>query len=316
MAYDSLMVFTGNANPRLAADVAKRLNISLGRCTVGRFSDGESSVELLENVRGKDVFILQPTCAPANDNLMELVILADALKRASAGRITAAVPYFGYARQDRRPRSARVPIAAKVVANMLQASGVQRVLTVDLHADQIQGFFDIPVDNIYATPILLGDIWKQRHDDLLVVSPDVGGVLRARAAAKRLETDLAIIDKRRPKANVSEVMHIIGDVEGRSCVIMDDIVDTAGTLCKAARALKEHGAKKVMAYCTHPVLSGSAVARIAESDLDEVVVTDTIPLRDDALACERIRVVSISGLLAETIIRISNEESVSSLFME
>jgi ribose-phosphate pyrophosphokinase len=316
MAYDSLMVFTGNANPRLAADVAKRLNISLGRCSVGRFSDGESNVELLENVRGKDVFILQPTCAPTNDNLMELIILADALKRASAGRITAAVPYYGYARQDRRSRSARVPIAAKVVANMLQAVGVQRVLTVDLHADQIQGFFDIPVDNIYATPILLGDIWKQRHDDLLVVSPDVGGVLRARAAAKRLETDLAIIDKRRPRANVSEVMHIIGDVDGRSCVIMDDIVDTAGTLVKAARALKEHGAKKVMAYCTHPVLSGSAVARIAESDLDELVVTDTIPLREDAQACERIRVVSIAGLLAETIIRISNEESVSSLFME
>jgi ribose-phosphate pyrophosphokinase len=316
MAYDSLMVFTGNANPKLASDVAKRLSISLGRCTVGRFSDGESNVELLENVRGKDVFILQPTCAPANDNLMELSILADALKRASAGRITAAVPYFGYARQDRRPRSARVPIAAKVVANMMQAAGVQRLLTVDLHADQIQGFFDIPVDNIYATPILLGDIWRQRHDDLMVVSPDVGGVLRARAAAKRLETDLAIIDKRRPRANVSEVMHIIGDVEGRSCVIMDDIVDTAGTLCKAARALKEHGAKKVMSYCTHPVLSGSAVARIAESDLDEVVVTDTIPLREDALACDRIRVVSIAGLLAETIIRISNEESVSSLFME
>lgn len=316
MAYDSLMVFTGNANPKLASDVAKRLNISLGRATVGRFSDGECNVELLENVRGKDVFILQPTCAPANDNLMELVILADALKRASAGRITAAVPYYGYARQDRRPRSARVPIAAKVVANMLQAVGVQRVLTVDLHADQIQGFFDIPVDNIYATPILLGDIWKQRHDDLLVVSPDVGGVLRARAAAKRLETDLAIIDKRRPKANIAEVMHIIGDVEGRSCVIMDDIVDTAGTLVKAARALKEHGAKKVMAYCTHPVLSGSAVARIEESDLDELVVTDTIPLREDALACNKIRVVTIAGLLAETIIRISNEESVSSLFME
>jgi ribose-phosphate pyrophosphokinase len=316
MAYDSLMVFTGNANPKLAAEVAKRLNISLGRATVARFSDGESSVELLENVRGKDVFILQPTCAPANDNLMELVILADALKRASAGRITAAVPYFGYARQDRRPRSARVPIAAKVVANMLQASGVQRLLTVDLHADQIQGFFDIPVDNIYATPILLGDIWKQRHDDLMVVSPDVGGVLRARAAAKRLETDLAIIDKRRPRANVSEVMHIIGDVEGRSCVIMDDIVDTAGTLVKAARALKEHGAKKVMAYCTHAVLSGSAIPRIAESDLDELVITDTIPLREEALACDRIRVVPIAGLLAETIIRISNEESVSSLFME
>ncbi|MCX7896806.1 MAG: ribose-phosphate pyrophosphokinase [Rhodocyclaceae bacterium] len=316
MAYDNLMVFTGNANPKLAADVAKRLNISLGRATVGRFSDGESMVEILENVRGKDVFILQPTCAPANDNLMELVILADALKRASAGRITAAVPYYGYARQDRRPRSARVPIAAKVVANMLQAVGVQRVLTVDLHADQIQGFFDIPVDNIYATPILLGDIWKQRHEDLLVVSPDVGGVLRARAAAKRLETDLAIIDKRRPRANVAEVMHIIGEVEGRTCVIMDDIVDTAGTLTKAARALKEHGAKKVMAYCTHPVLSGNAVARIEESELDELVVTDTIPLRDDALASKKIRVVTIAGLLAETIIRISNEESVSSLFME
>jgi ribose-phosphate pyrophosphokinase len=316
MAYDSLMVFTGNANPKLAADVAKRLSISIGRCTVGRFSDGESNVEILENVRGKDVFILQPTCAPANDNLMELIILADALKRASAGRITAAVPYFGYARQDRRPRSARVPIAAKVVANMLQAAGVQRLLTVDLHADQIQGFFDIPVDNIYATPILLGDIWKQRHDDLMVVSPDVGGVLRARAAAKRLETDLAIIDKRRPRANVSEVMHIIGDVEGRSCVIMDDIVDTAGTLCKAARALKEHGAKRVMAYCTHPVLSGGAIPRIAASDLDEVVITDTIPLSPEALSCDRIRVVSIAGLLAETIIRISNEESVSSLFME
>jgi ribose-phosphate pyrophosphokinase len=300
----------------LAADVAKRLSISIGRCTVGRFSDGESNVEILENVRGKDVFILQPTCAPANDNLMELIILADALKRASAGRITAAVPYFGYARQDRRPRSARVPIAAKVVANMLQAAGVQRLLTVDLHADQIQGFFDIPVDNIYATPILLGDIWKQRHDDLMVVSPDVGGVLRARAAAKRLETDLAIIDKRRPRANVSEVMHIIGDVEGRSCVIMDDIVDTAGTLCKAARALKEHGAKRVMAYCTHPVLSGGAIPRIAASDLDEVVITDTIPLSPEALSCDRIRVVSIAGLLAETIIRISNEESVSSLFME
>ena len=316
MAYDSMMVFTGNANPRLAADVVKRLNISLGRAAVGRFSDGETSVELLENVRGKDVFILQPTCAPTNDNLMEVIILADALKRSSAGRITAAIPYFGYARQDRRPRSARVPIAAKVVANMLQAVGVQRVLTVDLHADQIQGFFDIPVDNIYSTPILLGDIWRQRHDGLMVVSPDVGGVLRARAAAKLLEADLAIIDKRRPKANVSEVMHIIGDVEGRSCVIMDDIVDTAGTLCKAAQALKKHGAARVVAYCTHPVLSGNAIARIEESELDEVVVTDTIPLREAASNCSRIRVVSISTLLAETMLRISNEESVSSLFVE
>jgi ribose-phosphate pyrophosphokinase len=316
MAYDSLMVFTGNANPKLAADVVRRLNISLGRAAVGRFSDGETSVEILENVRGKDVFILQPTCAPTNDNLMELVILADALKRSSAGRITAAIPYFGYARQDRRPRSARVPIAAKVVANMLQAAGVQRLMTVDLHADQIQGFFDIPVDNIYAAPILLGDIWKQSHPDLLVVSPDVGGVVRARAIAKRLESDLAIIDKRRPRANVSEVMNIIGDVDGRTCVIMDDIVDTAGTLCKAAHALKQHGAKRVLAYCTHAVLSGSAISRIKESDLDELVVTDTIPLREDAKACNRIRVVPIAHLLAETMLRISNEESVSSLFMD
>ncbi|MBU0750919.1 MAG: ribose-phosphate pyrophosphokinase [Gammaproteobacteria bacterium] len=316
MAYDSLMVFTGNANPKLAADVVRRLNISLGRAAVGRFSDGETSVEILENVRGKDVFILQSTCAPTNDNLMELVILADALKRSSAGRITAAIPYFGYARQDRRPRSARVPIAAKVVANMLQAAGVQRLLTVDLHADQIQGFFDIPVDNIYAAPILLGDIWRQSHPDLLVVSPDVGGVVRARAIAKRLESDLAIIDKRRPRANVSEVMNIIGDVDGRTCVIMDDIVDTAGTLCKAAQALKQHGAKRVLAYCTHAVLSGSAISRIQESELDELVVTDTIPLREEAKACNRIRVVPIAHLLAETMLRISNEESVSSLFME
>ena len=316
MAYDSLMVFTGNANPKLAADVVKRLSISLGRATVGRFSDGEVNVEILENVRGKDVFILQSTCQPTNDNLMELLIMVDALKRASAGRVTAVIPYLGYARQDRRPRSARVAITAKVVANMLQAVGVQRMLTVDLHADQIQGFFDIPVDNIYAGPILLGDIWKQRHEDLLVVSPDIGGVVRARALAKHLESDLAIIDKRRPKANVSEVMNIIGEVDERTCVIMDDMVDTAGTLCKAAQALKEKGAKKVLAYCTHPVLSGAAVSRIADSQLDELVVTDTIPLREAALACPRIRQVSIGGLLAETMLRISNEESVSSLFME
>jgi len=316
MAYDSLMVFTGNANPKLAADVVKRLSISLGRAMVGRFSDGEVSVEIMENVRGKDVFILQSTCHPTNDNLMELLIMVDALKRASAGRVTAVIPYLGYARQDRRPRSARVAITAKVVANMLQAAGVQRMLTVDLHADQIQGFFDIPVDNIYAGPILLGDIWKQRHDDLLVVSPDIGGVVRARALAKHLESDLAIIDKRRPRANVSEVMNIIGEVNGRSCVIMDDMVDTAGTLCKAAQALKERGAKKVLAYCTHPVLSGAAISRISESDLDELVVTDTIPLREEARACPRIRQVSIGGLLAETMLRISNEESVSSLFME
>lgn len=316
MASGSLMVFTGNANPKLAADVVRRLGRSLGSATVGRFSDGEVNVELLENVRGKDVFVLQPTCVPTNDNIMELMIMVDALKRASAGRITAAIPYFGYARQDRRPRSARVPITAKVVANMLQAVGVQRVLTVDLHADQIQGFFDIPVDNIYAAPVLLDDLEQQKIGDLLVVSPDVGGVVRARAFAKRLECDLAIIDKRRPKANVSEVMNIIGEVDGRTCVIMDDIVDTAGTLVKAAQALKENGAKRVMAYCTHAVLSGPAISRINESDLDELVVTDTIPLSDEARACKRIRTVSIAELLADTILRISNEESVSSLFSE
>ncbi len=316
MSYDSLMVFTGNANPKLAADVVKRLHISLGRANVGRFSDGEVNVEILEHVRGQDVFILQSTCQPTNDNLMELMVMVDALKRASAGRITAAIPYFGYARQDRRTRSARVAITAKVVANMLQAVGVQRLLTVDLHADQIQGFFDIPVDNIYAAPILLGDIWKQQHDNLLVVSPDVGGVVRARALAKRLDSDLAIIDKRRPKANVSEVMNIIGDVAGRTCVIMDDMVDTAGTLCKAAQALKEQGAVKVLAYCTHAVLSGSAVARIAQSEIDELVVTDTIPLSPEAAACARIRQISIAELMAETMLRISNESSVSSLFMD
>ena len=288
MPHGSLMVFTGNANPKLGADVTRRLGISLGSATVGRFSDGEVNVELLENVRGKDVFVLQPTCSPTNDNLMELLVLVDALKRASAGRITAAIPYFGYARQDRRPRSARVPITAKVVANMLQAVGVQRLLTMDLHADQIQGFFDIAVDNVYAAPVLLADLDKQKYDDLLVVSPDVGGVVRARAFAKRMECDLAIIDKRRPKANVSEVMNIIGEVEGRTCVIMDDIVDTAGTLCKAAAALKKHGAKRVLSYCTHAVLSGAAVSRINESELDELVVTDTIPLRDDAKACPRL----------------------------
>ena len=316
MPHGSLMVFTGNANPKLGADVTRRLGISLGSATVGRFSDGEVNVELLENVRGKDVFVLQPTCSPTNDNLMELLVLVDALKRASAGRITAAIPYFGYARQDRRPRSARVPITAKVVANMLQAVGVQRLLTMDLHADQIQGFFDIAVDNVYAAPVLLADLDKQKYDDLLVVSPDVGGVVRARAFAKRMECDLAIIDKRRPKANVSEVMNIIGEVEGRTCVIMDDIVDTAGTLCKAAAALKEHGAKRVLSYCTHAVLSGAAVSRINDSALDELVVTDTIPLREDAKACNRIRQVSVASLLADTILRISNEESLSSLFME
>ena len=316
MAYDSLMVFTGNANPKLAADVVKRLNISLGRADVGRFSDGEITVEIQEHVRGKDVFILQSTCAPTNENLMELLIMVDALKRASAARITAAIPYFGYARQDRRVRSARVPIAAKLVADLLAAAGVHRVLTMDLHAEQIQGFFNIPVDNIYSLPIMLADVWKQHFDDLLVVSPDVGGVVRARALAKRLECDLAIIDKRRPKANVAEVMNIIGEVEGRTCVIMDDMVDTAGTLCKAASALKAHGAKRVLAYCVHPVLSGPAVERINASDIDELVVTDTIPLREDARNCSRIRQLSVADVMAETIRRISNEDSVSSLFIE
>ncbi len=316
MAYENLVVFTGNANPLLAHNVVKRLNIPIGHAVVGKFSDGEVMVEILENVRGKDVFVLQSTCMPTNDNLMELLVMVDALRRASAGRITAAMPYYGYARQDRRPSSARVAISAKLVANMLAAVGVDRVLTMDLHADQIQGFFDVPVDNIYAAPVLLGDVWKHNYENLVVVSPDVGGVVRARALAKRLESDLAIIDKRRPRPNVSEVMNIIGEVEGRTCVIMDDIVDTANTLCRASDALKEHGATRVLAYCTHAVLSGSAVQRIAESSLDEVVVTDTIPLRGDAQGCKKIRVLSVAGLLAETILRISNEDSVSSLFME
>ena len=316
MAYDSLMVFTGNANPKLAEEVVKHLNIPLGRATVGRFSDGEVMVELLENVRGKDTFVLQSTCTPTNDNLMEVLLMVDALKRSSAGRITAAVPYLGYARQDRRPRSARVAISAKVVANMLQAVGVDRLLTMDLHSDQIQGFFDIPVDNVYSAPILLGDIWKRDYQDLVVVSPDVGGVVRARALAKRLESDLAIIDKRRPRPNVATVMNIIGEVSGRTCIIMDDMVDTANTLCEAANALKEKGAAKVLAYCTHPVLSGKALERIESSALDEVVVTNTIPLREDAKRCARIRQLSIAELLAETMRRISNEDSVSSLFMD
>ena len=316
MAYDSLMVFTGNANPRLAADIAKRLNISLGRASVGRFSDGEATVEIHEHVRGKDVFILQPTCTPANENLMELLVMVDALKRASAARITAVIPYFGYSRQDRRVRSARVSIAAKLVADLLTAAGVHRVLTMDLHAEQIQGFFNIPVDNIYSLPIMLADVWKKHYKNLMVVSPDVGGVVRARALAKRLECELAIIDKRRPKANVSEVMNIIGEVEGRNCVLMDDMVDTAGTLCKAAAALKDHGAKRVLAYCVHPVLSGGAVNRINESVIDELVVADTIPLSQEAQLSPRIRQLSVADVLAETIRRISNEDSVSSLFIE
>lgn len=316
MAYDSLMVFTGNAHPKLAEDVVRHLNISMGRATVGRFSDGEVNVEIMENVRGKDVFVLQSTCAPTNDSLMEIMLMVDSLRRASAGRITAAIPYLGYSRQDRRVRSARVPITARVVADMLTVVGVNRVLTMDLHSDQIQGFFDIPVDNIYSTPILMGDIWKRNYDNLMVVSPDVGGVVRARAVAKRLECELAIIDKRRPKPNVAKVMNIIGDVKDRTCLIMDDMVDTANTLCEAANALKEHGARHVVAYCTHPVLSGSAVERVSNSALDELVVTDTIPLREDAKACPRIRQLSVANLMAETIRRISDEDSVSSLFSE
>jgi ribose-phosphate pyrophosphokinase len=310
------MVFTGNAIRELAENVVSHLNIHLGRAKVGRFSDGEVMVEVLENVRGKDVFVLQSICAPTNDNLMELLVIVDALKRASASRVTAAIPYMGYARQDRRPSSARVPITAKVVANMMTGAGVDRLLTMDLHSEQIQGFFDIPVDNIYSGPILLGDVWKHDYKNLVVVSPDVGGVVRARALAKRLEADLAIIDKRRPRPNVATVMNIIGEVEGRTCVIVDDLVDTANTLCEAAQALKNHGAQKVLAYCTHAVLSGKAVERIAASALDELVVTDTIPLREDAKACGCIRVLSVASLLAETMRRISAEDSVSSLFME
>ncbi|MDA0665144.1 MAG: ribose-phosphate pyrophosphokinase [Proteobacteria bacterium] len=312
---DGIMLFTGNANPRLAADVARHLSIPLGRSSIGRFSDGEATVEILEHVRGRDVFILQPTCSPANDHLMEVMLMADALRRASASRITAAIPYFGYARQDRRVRSARVPISAKVIANMLQSVGVDRLLTMDLHSDQIQGFFDIPVDNIYAAPIILADVWKHDYPNPMVVSPDVGGVVRARAFAKELDTDLAIIDKRRPKANVSEVMNIIGDVSGRTCLIMDDMVDTAGTLTRAADALKAEGALKVIAFCTHPVLSGGAVKRISESALDELVVTDTIPLGPEAAQCGRIRAITCAGLMAETMIRIAKSDSVSSLFL-
>ena len=316
VGHSGMMIFTGNANPRLAEDVARKLNLPMGKAIVGRFSDGEVMVEILENVRGRDVFVLQSTCMPTNDSLMEVLVMVDALKRASAMRITAAIPYMGYARQDRRPRSARVAISAKVVANMLTTAGVDRVLTMDLHSDQIQGFFDIPVDNIYASPILLGDVWKQNYEKLIVVSPDVGGVVRARALAKRMEADLAIIDKRRPKPNVAKVMNIIGEVQGRTCVLMDDMVDTANTLCEAAQALKDNGAARVLAYCTHAVLSGNAVERISNSQLDELVVTDTIPLRDEAKACGRIRQLSVAELLAETMHRISNEDSVSSLFTE
>ena len=315
MVHGNLMVFSGNANPILAAQVARFLQIPIGRAEVSSFSDGEVFVEILENVRGRDVFVLQPTCAPTNDHLMELLTMIDALKRASANRITAAMPYFGYARQDRKSRS-RTAITAKLVADLITTAGANRVLTMDLHADQIQGFFDVPVDNIYASPILLGDIWRQSYPGLIVVSPDVGGVVRARAIAKRLEVDLAIIDKRRPRPNESVVMNIIGDVDGRTCVLVDDMVDTANTLCEAAHALKARGAVKVCAYCTHPVLSGPAMERIERSDLDELVITDTIPLRPDAQASSKIRVLSVAELLAETIRRIAEEDSVSSLFMD
>jgi ribose-phosphate pyrophosphokinase len=312
-----MMVFTGTANPALAQAIANELRLNLGDAHVDKFSDGEVQVEIMENVRGKDVFIVQPTCAPTNDNLMELLVMIDAVRRSSAYRITAVVPYFGYARQDRRPRSARVPITAKVVARMIGDVKADRVLTVDLHADQIQGFFDIPVDNVYASPILLGDVWKQKYPELIVVSPDVGGVVRARALAKRLDdAELAIIDKRRPRPNEARVMNIIGEVEGRTCVLVDDLVDTAGTLCLAAMALKEEGAERVVAYCTHPVLSGAAVENIAASELDELVVTDSIPLRANAVACTKIRQLSIANMLAETMRRISAEESLSSLYMD
>ena len=316
MSLDNVVVFAGNANPELADSVSRHLGIPLGKAVVGRFSDGEIMVEIMEHVRGRDVFILQSTCSPSNDNLMELLVMADAVRRSSAKRITAVMPYFGYARQDRRPRTARVAITAKLVAEMISTAGADRALIMDLHADQIQGFFNVPVDNIYAGPVLLGDIWKHEYPDLLVVSPDVGGVVRARALAKHLEANLAIIDKRRPRANEAKVMNIIGEVENRTCVLMDDLVDTAGTLCEAAGALKVKGALKVLAYCTHPVLSGNAVSRINDSQLDELVVTDTIPLSDEAKTSDKIRQLSIAELLAESMRRIAQGDSVSSLFME
>ena len=317
MASSPLMVFAGNANPKLANSIARELGVPMGKATVGTFSDGEVAVEIMENVRGRDIYLIQPTCAPTADNFIELLVMVDALKRASATRVTAVIPYFGYARQDRRPRSARVPITAKVAAKMISAVGTDRVVTIDLHADQIQGFFDIPVDNVYASPLTLADIWQhQGKEGLVVVSPDVGGVVRARAIAKRLDADLAIIDKRRPRANVAKVMNIIGDVEGKSCVMVDDMVDTAGTLCTAAGALKEKGAMRVVAYCVHPVLSGPAIDNILKSELDELVVTDTIPLSEAAIACGRIRQLSVSQMLAETIRRMAQGESVSSLYVD
>jgi ribose-phosphate pyrophosphokinase len=317
MTISNMMIFSGNANQKLALQAAEYLKMPLGKITVGKFSDGEIMVEINENIRGRDIYIMQPVCAPTNDNLMELLVMADAFRRASAARITAVIPYLGYARQDRRSRSSRVPITAKVVANMISTAGIDRALTVDLHADQIQGFFDIPLDNVYGSPVLLGDLWKHKYPNLMVVSPDVGGVVRARALAKRLDdTDLAIIDKRRPNPNESEIMNIIGDVDGRTCVIIDDLVDTAGTLCNAAGALKEFGAVKVVAYCTHPVLSGKAIENIENSKLDELVVTDTIPLRADAASCDRIRQLSVAAMLAESMRRIAEGESLSSMFLD
>jgi len=317
LAIPNMMVFTGNANPELAARVARQLKLPLSNAQVARFSDGEINVEINENVRGRDVYIVQSTCPPVNDNVMELLVMADALRRASAARITAIIPYFGYARQDRRPRAARVPITARLIAGMIGEAGIDRVLTVDLHADQIQGFFSIPLDNVYGSPVLLGDLWKHKEDDMVVVSPDIGGVVRARALAKRMDDlDLAIIDKRRPQPNQSEVMNLIGEVDGKTCVLIDDMIDTAGTLCLAASALKSRGAKRVVAYITHPVLSGPAVERLTNSELDELVVTDTIPLSEPAAACGKIRQLSVADLLAETIRRMALDESVSSLYLD
>ena len=313
---ENLAIFSGNANPVLASEVAHALGIPMGKAMVGRFSDGEINVEIMENVRGRDVFIIQPTCAPSNDNLMELLVMVDALKRSSAGRITAVLPYFGYARQDRRPRTARVAISAKLVAEMIDIAGADRVLTMDLHADQIQGFFDIPTDNIYGSPVLMSELWRKQLPNPIIVSPDVGGVVRARAMAKQLETDLAIIDKRRPKANEAKVMHIIGDVSGRSCILIDDMVDTANTLCEAARALKEHGAIKVLASCTHAVLSGEAISRIADSEIDELLVTNSIPLSEEASRCGKITQLSVAEILAESIRRIATGDSISNLFID
>jgi ribose-phosphate pyrophosphokinase len=313
----NLTIFSGRAHPELAQSIARHLGVPDGRINVGHFSDGESSIEIMENVRGHDVVLIQPTCPPTNQNIMELLVMADACRRASAAQVVALIPYFGYARQDRRPRAARVPITAKLIADLIAAAGIDRVITVDIHADQIQGFFDVPMDNVYASPILLGDVWKQEYPDMVVVSPDVGGVVRARALAKRLDdADLAIIDKRRPQPNLAEVMNIIGEVEGKTCVLIDDIVDTAGTLCIAAQVLKQQGARKVVAYITHPVLSGPAVSRISNSELDELIVTDTIPLSEEAAACTRIRQLSVAELLAETIRRIGSAESVSSLYLD